>query len=188
MDKHVDKTHLSYSIFSIFLWMLYTIPMGYSAGIPEPSIVLLGQVLNEESLLVTQGELTFTYTSQLNAKEIVVKTRMQRYPSENGDDYSYRIKVPVEVGVPQQEPDENSFEIPNMPVVYDRKVTIKVDEVTKQLVPDPRQLTPNEHRGSFERLDFQIEGVTVTPSPSPVPTLSPTPTFSNEPQSLWFLN
>lgn len=83
-------------------WMLTAIVLSAAmwhgaahAGIPQPGIVLYGQVSDENGVPLHNGELTFTYTPSLGGDPIDVTARLRTIDGPGGP-YSYRALLPFE--------------------------------------------------------------------------------------------
>ena len=69
------------------------------AGIPEPGIVLYGQVLDGDGALVTEGQLDWTFTPEGGGVATTISTELGSIDGPGGP-YSYRVLIPFERAVP----------------------------------------------------------------------------------------
>jgi len=88
------KKHL----LQFFLCILYlSLSFQSYASIPEPGIIMYGQIHNEEGALLQTGEVIFTLISEDESQSIEISTKIDNYIDEKtGESYSYYIQIPVE--------------------------------------------------------------------------------------------
>ncbi len=128
---------------------------GVWAGIPEPGVVLCGQIWDSDDNLLTSGELTFTFTPTAGGAAVTIKTQLQLIDSAIGK-FAYAVMVPVETGVQGYPASSSALAVSGTPVTYAWSGVVKntgiSDSGTLQL--DMSDL------GSALRVDF---GAAVTP-------------------------
>ena len=65
-------------------------------GIPEPGVILFGRVMDEDGILVTEGELVWAYTDAQGVEALRISTSLESIEGAGGP-YSYRILIPLEL-------------------------------------------------------------------------------------------
>jgi len=66
------------------------------AQIPEPGIIMYGQIHNESGELIQSGDVVLTLISETESYSIQIKTKVDEYKDEEtGTLYSYYIQIPV---------------------------------------------------------------------------------------------
>ena len=71
---------------------------GAWAGVPQPGIVLYGQVLGEDNALLTEGELTWTFTASPDGEPLTITTTLGAIDGPGGP-FSYKTIVPFEASL-----------------------------------------------------------------------------------------
>jgi hypothetical protein len=89
------------------------------AGIPEPGIVLYGQVLDDGALL-TEGQLDWTFTPEGGGAATTISTPLGRIEGPGGP-YSYRVLIPFERAVPGFPVSERAVGVEMETVSYTRE-------------------------------------------------------------------
>lgn len=122
---------------------------GVWAGIPEPGVVLCGQIWGSNNSLLTSGELTFTFTPSGGGATVTVKTPLQLIDSAIGR-FSYAVMVPVETGVPGFPVAAGALAVSGTPITYAWSAVVKNTSISDSgtLPLDMSAL------GSALRLDF----------------------------------
>ena len=87
-------------------------------GIPEPGMVVCGQVRDEGKSLLTDGELVMTYTPAAGGTTVRVTTGLQYIDSPIGE-FSYAVKIPVETPVPGYPASDGALPVLETPVTFD---------------------------------------------------------------------
>ncbi len=91
------------------------------AGIPEPGIILYGQVRDATGALVTNGELTWTLTDGVNP--VTVTTQLRQIDGQGGP-FSYSVLIPLETAVTGHPASTNTIPITSSPVSHTRTAQI----------------------------------------------------------------
>jgi hypothetical protein len=99
------------------------------AGIPEPGVILYGQVLDDTGRLVTAGHLTFTYAPEDGGEPLVVGVDMAELDGVGGP-YSYRIMIPFETAVEGFPVSSNALELGAVPEGYVRTINVAGAEIS----------------------------------------------------------
>jgi MYXO-CTERM domain-containing protein len=83
-------------------WMLAALSLpvimlqgGAQAGVPQPGIVLYGQVSDDQGIQLFDGELTFSYTPAMGGDSVQISARLRSIDGPGGP-YSYRALLPFE--------------------------------------------------------------------------------------------
>ena len=100
---------------ALFLWMAGAAV----AGIPEPGIILYGQVLDEDGQLVTTGELSWTYSPSGGGDPLVVSTTLTALEGPGGP-YSYTALIPFEIPIDGYPAQSNALTLTATPSSYTR--------------------------------------------------------------------
>ena len=85
------------------------------AGIPEPGLILYGQVRDVKGELVTSGDLTWTFTSGSTPLTVTVQLDEIQGP---GGPYSYAVTIPCERAVPGFPVSDGVLSMETSPVTY----------------------------------------------------------------------
>lgn len=117
------------------------------AGIPEPGIVLYGQVLDNTGTLVTNGELVLIYTASSGGNPITVAVQLTRIEGTGGP-YCYKAVIPLETAVPGQPASANAIPLSAIPVEYTRTAFVTGKNIT---MTDTVNIS-TANRGSAERV------------------------------------
>jgi len=88
------KRDLRICVVVIFACFGLVVPATY-AGIPEPGIILYGQVRDDSHMLVTNGELNWTLTPPGAGDPVVITTQLREIQAPGGP-FSYAVKIPCE--------------------------------------------------------------------------------------------
>lgn len=94
-----------------------------SAGLPEPGVLLYGQVLDDSGALVTVGELSWTFTSDSAEDPFVISTQLRSIDGPGGP-YSYQILIPLETEIAGFELSTRALAASSSPITYARDVEL----------------------------------------------------------------
>jgi hypothetical protein len=125
-----------------------------AAGIPEPPIVIYGQVLdNNTGARITSGTLTWTWQPAGGGSPVVITTTLTNI----NDQFSFVIFVPCESEIAGQMISPNTLRLVQPNVTYQRDaVTWNAQPLQlKNSAHASFTLTPS-HRGAIERLDLGL--------------------------------
>lgn len=122
-------------------------------GVPEPGMILYGQIRNTASggSLITYGTLRWTL-QPLSGSAVTVGVTLTNI----NDQFSYVVRLPFESVLPGFTPSANTLTLSNTPVTYARSATVNFQSATI-LAPAIATLTfgPAD-RGRSERVDLQV--------------------------------
>jgi hypothetical protein len=93
------------------------------AGIPEPGIVLYGQVRHSTGALVTSGELVLTYSGSGGGDPITVSVQLTRIEAPGGP-FCYKALIPLETAIPGYPVSASSILLSATPVEYTRTAIV----------------------------------------------------------------
>lgn len=144
--------------------LVWILNIARADGIPEPSIVLYGQIQNldqGQSTRIIDGSLTWTFKAKDGSYAFTVTTNLVNL----NDQFSYVLSVPMETTVPGFTPAANALRLSGLPIAYDlSEVALQVSWAPTNLVlsftEPPLQalsLTPKD-RGRLLRIDLQYAG------------------------------
>jgi len=90
---------ISQSIAAVSLIFFYfSCPQVSYAGIPEPGMIIYGKVFDDSGVLVTSGELVWSFTPMAGGDIITIEAQLEEIDVEGGP-FSYRVQVPFESAV-----------------------------------------------------------------------------------------
>lgn len=93
------------------------------AGIPEPRMMLYGQVRDDSGAVVTSGALTWTYTAE-DGSSVVIETDLEAIDAPGGP-FSYMVRVPLESAVGDFSVSDTALSLSEEPVNYERTAEIE---------------------------------------------------------------
>jgi len=122
------------------------------AGIPEPGITLYGKVFDLEGCLLTEGTLTWVYsTSAGTGNTVSVATELRQMDAQD-DTFSYVVQIPAQVpigGLPVQ---ADTLSLEETAVVYRRGAVYQQSALAFD-VPASVSVSMTD-RGAVERVDL----------------------------------
>jgi len=118
------------------------------AGIPEPGIVMYGQVLDDAGGLVTEGDLTLEYVPGGAGVALSITTPLSRIEGPGGP-FSYRLAVPLETELAGFPVSGGALALSPGPLPYTRNMTVEGASIT---VSHEITLSPAD-RGAAQRVD-----------------------------------
>ena len=118
------------------------------AGIPEPGIVMYGQVLDDAGDLVTEGDLTVDYVPGGAGVTLTITTPLSLIEGPGGP-YSYRLVVPLETELAGFPVSGGALALAPGPFPYTRTMTVEGTSIT---VSHEITLSPAD-RGTAQRVD-----------------------------------
>ncbi len=121
-------------------------------GIPEPGIVLYGKVF-DNGVLVTSGELVWTFTPTAGGDTFEVSTQLDEIQAEGGP-YSYRVQIPLASEPPGSPPEDDALVISDTPVEYQR--TAQVTRTGLSLQETETVILSSDDRGTFENINIGV--------------------------------
>ncbi len=126
-------------------------PLVY-AGVPEPSIVLYGSVLDEQGQVLTTGNLSVTYTPS-SGTPVTVPVALQGLKGPSGDSlFSYMLEIPCELALTGSTASATTLSLSSVPVAYIRSATL---DGTPLVLSAPAEVSvSSDNRGAMEQLDF----------------------------------
>ena len=93
------------------------------AGIPEPGIILYGQVRDDSNALITSGTLTWTYAPVGGDESVTVSTELSEIEAPGGP-FSYKVMIPLETEVPGHPISANTLPLSDTPAEYTRTASL----------------------------------------------------------------
>ena len=118
------------------------------AGIPEPGIVMYGQVLEDAGGLVTEGDLTVDYVPAGAGVALSITTPLSRIEGPGGP-YSYRLVVPLETELADYPVSAGALALADGPLAYTRTMSVPGASIS---VSHEITLSPDD-RGTAQRAD-----------------------------------
>ncbi len=101
---------------AILLSIMLLTSAAYS-GIPEPGMILYGQVYDATGALVTSGELTWTVAPSGSGSAVTVSTELTELAGI-GETFSYSVLVPFETAVPGHAVSAGALPLTDSPKTY----------------------------------------------------------------------
>ena len=127
---------------------------GAFAGLSQPAMILAGTVHDEAGALLTEGELTLTYTPEGAGDPVTIMAALAETMGPAGI-LSYAVMVPLEIEVAGSPVSEGTLLVPAVPALYTRTVQVVGTEISKT---NAVTISANSI-GAIERLDLR-EGET----------------------------
>ena len=135
-------------IIGVFMFVSFLgLASGTLAGIPEPGIVLYGQVLDNTGNLVTSGELVLIYTAIGGGNPISVAVQLTRIEGTGGP-FCYKAVIPLETAVAGYPVSTNAIPLSATPVEYTRTALVTGKNIT---LTDTVSIS-TANRGTAERV------------------------------------
>jgi hypothetical protein len=123
------------------------------AGIPEPGILMYGQVLDDNGDLVTAGTLTWSFEADdAETPPVVIHTELDEISGVGGP-YSYRVVVPFESAVEDSPVDTGVIPLSETPLDYTRTAQI----VDTTISMSHAVSLSKDNRGTVLRVDVCAE-------------------------------
>jgi len=87
------------------------------AGIPEPGLIVAGQVWESGDTMLTGGELVFTFTPDGGGSPVTASTRLRSIDTPIGE-FSFSLMIPAETAVPGYPVSEGALDLDASPAAY----------------------------------------------------------------------
>lgn len=144
---------------TVFLSTLLT-PIGvepaHSDGVPLPGITLYGRIVDMAGTTrLTSGLLEVQLTPQGGGETVSLLTPLMNL----GGEFSYVLRIPVELGVAGETLSNNAVPLPQSSVTYILSANVGGVAATLQGGTSSFAFSPDEHRGSVQRIDMQATGI-----------------------------
>ena len=124
-----SKTPLHNAVRLIALSIFTLLTAQALAGIPEPGIILYGQVRGQDGTLLTSGELTWTYAPEGGASPVTVSAEL-RLINGAGGPYSYRALIPLETATALFPVNPGALEVLDVATQYVRTGSVAGADIT----------------------------------------------------------
>ena len=127
------------------------------SGLPEPGITIYGRVF-DQGVLITTGELTWTYTPQAGGDPIVVSVPLELTDNGLGQEFSYAVFISAERVIASMATSPGALPLTGTAQPFDRTATI--DGVAASIV-EPAMSTVEvsiSNRGQADRVDLVLGG------------------------------
>lgn len=131
----------------VVLVFLCFLPYHALAGIPEPGIIIYGQVRDGMGSLITDGEISWTFTLPGDGDPLTVGTELSEIRGPGGP-FSYKILIPCETAVPGFPVSDNAIPLSSEPVIYNITAQVTLPEIT---LTDSMEISI-EDRGSINKI------------------------------------
>ncbi len=99
------------------------------AGIPQPGLLLYGKVYDDSKSLLTEGQLSWTFTPSDGGPPVTVVTDLRELEGPDGA-YSYRVVVPMEAAVPGYPVSGDALPVAEAVVEYEQAGAVLDSAVT----------------------------------------------------------
>jgi hypothetical protein len=136
----------------VFLGTIFMFGSTLFAGIPEPGIIFYGKVRDDNGSLITNGELTWTFTPQSGGDSIIVTTELGEFNGPGGP-YSYAVMVPVETSVPGFPVSDNTIPLSITSETYTMTAQITLQDIS---LTDAMDISV-EDRGAVNKIYIMSE-------------------------------
>ena len=93
------------------------------SGIPEPGIILHGQIRDDSCTLSTTNELIWTFTPVAGGDTVTVSTKLSEIEGQEGL-FTYKVLIPLEMEVPNFPVSDNTIAVSTTAVEYKRTVQV----------------------------------------------------------------
>ena len=127
-----------------------------ASGIPEPSVMLYGKVLNKfngATTRVTQGEMRWTFKPLSGGAWVTVTNRLTNI----NDQFSFVVQVPCESEIVGVALSPNTLKVPTAPAQVDRStLLINTQAVTFVNAAQTIMNLAAHERGRIEQIDLQM--------------------------------
>lgn len=127
-----------------------------ASGIPEPSLILYGKVLNQfngATTRLTHGDLKWTFKPLAGGAWVTVTNRLTNI----NDQFSFVLRVPCESEIAGFSLSPNTLRLPTAPASVDRATVLVSTQAVTFVNPAQAVMTLGAYeRGRVERVDLQV--------------------------------
>lgn len=149
------KINQTVSAFTFIILSFLLLSLARGAGISEPGVQIWGKVWNE-GILITEGKMKLTLTCVEGGQPIQVETRLESLKDGQGDIYSYKTYLPLEMDLEGTGITPGCLELPSaFEICYQGSLEYNLETIELPYGYEVITMTP-DCRGRTIRLDFNI--------------------------------